>query len=556
MRRLSAIFISVVICHAANDAFCDIKFQGNAAISDRQLLRNIDPDADVVDISNQIKKLYQNIGYFDARVEREFSDRSKNRIVVVSEGKLSRISAINLNIAPDSLGLLLDDLIYMFVGRAASQESFKEFAESSVNILAQNGMPFARGEWVEFGIDESNNIVAGFRIIPGPLAIISGLEFNGIKRTRPETLEKAAGLKTGNPYSEKEVSDSEKLIEKLQYVEISSPYYLEASIEGDSCTVVYNIRELPSTRIEGFGGLINIEGKTDFVGRVNIEFGDILGTGRMFSLFWNKKDARSNELSIKYVEPFILNSRLDLELEAYQIDRDTLYVTAGCRASFIHNFGIDLTGALYTSVERTVPESGSSISRSLKRSFGMEFDYNKTDFALNPKSGYEIGTEIEYRYRSNSAALPGQDPPSNITSAGLNGAYYYKITGRLAAITSFKEWGIVSANGVAPVDEYRFIGGVHDLRGYIEQQFPAYRYLILTVEPRLITGKYSRAYLFGDFGFIKGSQNRSDKYRFKPGYGLGLVSRSGIGQVKVEVGWGDEGFPSGPIFNFGLGGSF
>jgi outer membrane protein assembly factor BamA len=556
MRKTSLIFISFFICFIANEAYCDIEFQGNFAVSDRELLKNIDPDASTLDISNQIKKLYQNKGYFDVSFEREYTDPSQNRIFVINEGKLSRISIIDLSIAPDSLGLLLDDLRNMFVRRAASRNSFREFAESSVSILADNGMPFARGEWVGFGIDENDNIIASFKIVPGPYTIISDFEFNGVKRTKPDILEKAAGLKRGEPFSKKETMRSEKMMEKLQYIEISSPYYLEASVEGDSCTIVYNIRELPSTRMEGFGGLINIKGKTDFIGRVNFEFGDILGTGRAFSLFWNKKDARSNELSVKYIEPFILNSRLNLELEAYQLDLDTLYVTTGGRASVIHNFGIDLTGIMYTSIERTVPESGSNVSRSLKRSIGMEFDYDKTDFAPNPKSGYEIGSGIEYRYRSNSMVLAGQSPPSNVTSAGLNGAYYLKFTGRAVTAVSFRGWGIVSANGVVPVDEYRFIGGVHNLRGYTEQQFPAYRYAIFTAEPRLIAGKYSRAYLFGDFGLIKGSQDRDDEYSFKPGFGLGLVSRSRIGQVKVEIGWGDVDFPSDPVFNFGIGGNF
>lgn len=556
MRKISVILISILIWFIAKDAFCDLKFQGNLALSDRELLRVIDPNPGADSISDQIKKIYRNLGYFDIEVEREYLDRSQNRVFIISEGKQSKISAIDLDIVPDSLKLILDGLLDMFVGRAASQKSFRQFAEGCVNMLAENGMPFARGEWAEFKPDENDNIIAGFKIIPGPLSIISDIEFNGIKRTKPETLEKAAGLEKGNQFSQKEVLRSEKLIGKLPYVEISSPYYLEISTNGDSCTVVYNIREFPSTRIEGFGGIINVKGKTDFIGRVNIEFGDIFGTGRMFGLFWNKKDTRSNELSIKYVEPFILESRLDLELEAYQIDRDTLYVTIGGKASLIHNFSIDLAGALRTSIERTVPETGSNISRSVKRSIGIDFDYNKSDFPPNPKSGYEFGTELEYRYRSNSAVSEGQNPPSNITSAGSDGALYLNPGSRFVAAAFFKGWGIVSANGNVPADEYRFIGGVNDLRGYTEQQFPAYRYLILSVEPRWITGTYSRAYLFGDFGLIKGSQEKGNDYKFRPGYGLGLVSGSRIGQVRVEIGWGDENFPDGAVFNLGIGGSF
>lgn len=556
MRKINLIIISILVLLMAKDALSDLKFQGNVALTDRELLRAIDPDTGAGSVSDQIINIYRDLGYFDTGVEREYQDRSQNRVFVINEGKQSKISAIDLEIKPDSLKLILNDILAMYRGRAASGISFRSFADGCINALAENGFPFARGEWAGFNLDENNNIIAAFKIIPGPLSIVSDIEFIGLSRTRPEILEKAGRLKTGIRFSRKEVLQSEKLIGKLRFVEISSPYYLESSTNGDSCAVVYNIRELPSTRIEGFGGLINVAGKTDFIGRANVEFGDILGTGRMFSLFWNKKDTRSNELRIKYLEPFIFNSRIDLEMEAYQVDRDTLYISTGIKSSFLHRFSLDLTGALYFSVERTVAESGSDISRSIKRSAGAGFNYDKSDFAPNPRSGYQIGTELEYRYRSNSFVFEGQNPPSNITSAGSDGAIYLSPGGNFVAAALYKGWGVVSANGIVPADEFRFIGGVRDLRGYTEQRFPAFRYLILSLEPRWRTGRYSRAYLFGDFGLIKGSPDNDDEYRFRPGFGLGLVSRTVIGQVKVEIGWGDENFPDDAVLNFGMAGDF
>jgi outer membrane protein assembly factor BamA len=383
MRKLSAIFISSLILLTTRQLFCAVEFQGNVVISDRELLRNIDPASDIKEISNRIKSIYYDLGYFEVQLTEESPKQNKDRIIIIDEGKSSRISRIDLDLAPDSLNLLIGEMSKKYNGQAASRATFVEFAERCINILAEQGMPFARGEWSAFGMDENSDIIAGFKIIPGPRTIISDIEFNGIKRTRPRTLEKAAGLKTGNLYSESMVSRAQRIMERLKFIEISSPYDLETSPEGDSCTVIYNIRELPSTRIEGVGGFVNVQGKRDFIGKADIEFGDILGTGRSFGLLWNKKDTRSNELRIKYGEPFIFNSRLDLELEAYQIDRDTLYITTGAKAQFTHNFGVELTGALHFSVERTVPETGSTVSNSIKRSVGTEFLYNKTDFYPN-----------------------------------------------------------------------------------------------------------------------------------------------------------------------------
>lgn len=556
MRRIIFAIFAAFFALACGSAFGEIRLQGNTFVSERELTRNLTRGSGLTVITDHLLMVYGNKGYFDARVEKSYTDNSGDTVFVVNEGRPSEISAIEINIAPESLQIEVAGFRDYFIGLRASQTVLGQFAVGSVRLLANNGFPFARGEWTGFSLDDEGDIVASFRIIPGPYSIISGLKFKGNKRTRPSTLDKASELVTGKSYSESAVIRSEKMIGKLPYVDIASPYSLETSPNGDSCVVVYSLRELPSTKIDGFGGLVNTHGKTDFIGQADIEFGDIFGTGRAFGLFWNRKDPRSKELRLRYLEPYIFNSGLDMELEVSQIDRDTLYITTAGKISILHDFGIELNGAAYFSVERTVPETGSEVSTSLKKVVGVKFNYNKTDFEPNPSSGHEVGSELEYKYRNNETVLVGQSPPSDITSAGVRTSVYIPMIRRIIASSTFQGWGIVSANGTVEADDYRFIGGIRNLRGYTEQQFPAYRYAILSFEPRLLTGRYSRAYIFGDLGFIKGSQESGVDYKFKPGYGFGLVSGSGTGQIKVEIGWGDRKFPSGAVLNVGLGGRF
>ena len=224
-----------------------------------------------------------------------------------------------------------------------------------------------------------------------------------------------------------------------------------------------------------------------------------------------------------------------------------------------YSAGIETHG-LNSNAVKVMAEAGVDISghrsKHVDELKGIEFDYVRTDFEPNPGSGYVFGSELEYKYRNNESVIPGQIPPSELTSAGVKTAVYFPLKGRMVAASAFQGWGIVSANGATPADEYRYIGGLRDLRGFTEQQFPAYRYMILTFEPRLKTGQYSRIYFFGDFGFIKGSREATADYKFKPGYGFGLVSGSGTGQLKLEIAWGDRTFPSGAVLNFGVGGKF
>ena len=108
----------------------------------------------------------------------------------------------------------------------------------------------------------------------------------------------------------------------------------------------------------------------------------------------------------------------------------------------------------------------------------------------------------------------------------------------------------VNAADITP-DEFRYIGGFDLLRGYSEQIFPSYRYLIGTIEQRFITGKYSRLYLFGDFGIISKSPIDGN-YDFYPGYGFGAQFPTIPGTFRFELAWGKTGFPENLILNFGF----
>jgi outer membrane protein assembly factor BamA len=159
-----------------------------------------------------------------------------------------------------------------------------------------------------------------------------------------------------------------------------SPFQIEPVADGDSCTVIYNVKELPSTSFDGAGGFITLRNHSNFVGRIRLDFGDILGTGRAFGFLWNKKDRFSSEINLHYFEPYIFNSRFDMQLEAFQNDRDTAYVQTGGNVGFRHSFEDRLIGSLWLTLQRTEPEPHSNVVSSIGRTAKIEFVYDNTDY--------------------------------------------------------------------------------------------------------------------------------------------------------------------------------
>ena len=554
MMRLTIILMPFVIL-GFSPFTSAVEIDGNKLFSDGELTRMIDfslPDDSLI---ADILSVYHQNGYFSADVENiDFNSRGERR-VTINEGRQSRIASITADVVPDSVGEYLDDLASGYTSEPATGAMLDDFAGRAISILADDGRPFASGEWSEFDFNDSQDLVARFRIIAGPRCYISGFEFDGISRSKPEALKRVLDLNIGDLYSESRLLNSERSLAKMKYIEVESPFRPEAISGGDSCRIIYHLRELPSTSFDGAGGLINTGKKTDFLGRLNLEFGDIAGTGRSFGFKWNKKDRFSNELAVDYLEPFVLGTRFDMNLGAFQTDRDSLYVETGARVEFDYRFSQDLSAAIGLSIKRTEPEQGSSIAASIKRSVSAVFNYDGTDFIENPRRGYQLRSEIDYRYRSNRRVTEGDNPPTKLSAVGLDGGYYGQLASHLVVALLFKSWGIVSADGTVPGEELAFIGGFDILRGYAEDRFPAYRYAVATLEPRIVSGR-ARIYLLGDFGAIKSSGDRNDDYRFFPGYGAGIVSPTAIGLFKIELAWGKDGFPSEAVLNLGLVGTF
>lgn len=554
--RKSIVISAVSVLLAAIEPAGAVEISGNRLYSDRELIRLVDFRLPDDSLSQSILSLYHRAGYYSANVKNIEVDKRGQKSIFIEEGEPSIVDSISIDVVPDSLKAHFEDLTYAAKGQVASRELLDDFAEMAVLRLAEYGMPFAHGEWSDFRFNTENNLSATFKIISGPRCYISGLVFNGMTRTKPRTIKKAIDLRVGDLYSESKVRDSERSIDQMPYIELASPFGLKTTSADDSCRIIYNIRELPSTRFDGAGGFINTKGRSDFLGRLGLEFGDIAGTGRSFGLLWDKKDRFSSELKLEYLEPFFLGSRFDVKLEVFQLDRDSLYIETGGKVGLEYRFGRGSTGGLRFSAKRTEPEGNADISSSISRSIKLDFGYDHTDYIDNPKDGYLLETEVDYRYRSNRRVVEGDDPPTELSAVGFDGSYFAGIGGRFVIAIRLAGWGIASADGTVPVDELRFIGGFDDLRGYVEEQFPAYRYAVATIEPRVLTGRRSRAYLFGDFGAIKRTQSQKEDYRFWPGYGFGLASPTRIGLFKIEIGWGKTGFPSEAIFNFGLAGAF
>jgi outer membrane protein assembly factor BamA len=532
-----------------------VEILGNRVFSDRELVGSIDLSAPDDSIASAISDIYRAAGYYNVEIEIS-PESSVGKEISIAEGHPTRIESLVVDAVPPIKGIGFDDLIEDALRNPASEANLNNFAESAIARMAEAGRPYASGQWRDFELTPEGDLNAVFRILPGPKGFVAGSKFSGIKRTRPAYLRRKLAYHVGGTFSETKIIESERAINRLPYVDIAAPYDIEPFADGESLYVVHNVAELPSTRFDGAAGVANSSGKDVFLGRLDVEFGDIVGTGRAFGLRWNRKDRWSNELALRYLEPYALGSLFDFIAEASQADQDTLFIKTSFTAGLRREFQSGLTAGVGVGLERTVPEQAPEITRSTARFARVAFGFDSTDQPDNPRIGYAISSTLNYRLRHNAEDSISADLAERITSAGMRLWYYKAFTRRFVVAISAGGWGIISEDGRVAVDELAFLGGPDNLRGYMERRFPAYRYALGVIEPRLLTGKGSRIYAFLDLAQIKSSQTSSSDYTFYPGFGAGAVAPSALGQFKIEIGWGKTGFPDEGVLNFGLAGQF
>ncbi len=192
-----------------------VEISGNRLYSDKELIRLVDFTLPDDSISVSILALYHEAGYYSAGIKSIEYDRKGQRSIFIEEGTPSVVESIFVSIVPDSLKAHFDDLVYSVDGEVASRDMLDDFANRAVSRLAEQGMPFARGQWLDFEFNQENNLRATFRIISGPRCHISRPAFKGITRTRPETIERVISLRAGDLYAESRVRDSERHIGQM-----------------------------------------------------------------------------------------------------------------------------------------------------------------------------------------------------------------------------------------------------------------------------------------------------------------------------------------------------
>jgi outer membrane protein assembly factor BamA len=478
------------------------------------------------------------------------------------------IAISKINIISDSL----DEKAYL---REISLQINDPVNDAAINAASNKILEYALNRGFIFAkvnvkpshilkVDHEKAIQLTFHVVEGKKYCIKGIRFRGNHYTKDHVIFRELLIKKGDAYSKEKLEATRKALLKLNYFrEVETPEVF--TTEDDSLIVLFPFKEGNAALFDGVVGYVpeNPSGKSTndggyFTGRIHISLRNLFGTGRKFKLFWEKPDQLSEQFLLRYNEPYIFNLPVHIGFSVERTVRDSSYIQwaygVNARLKLLQN--LSLITAI--NVVRSNPDSASSANlgllqnRILKLNAGLEYDSREN--TLNPRAGFYYKTEFIYGYKTNLGpdwAIKNRAEQllkSEQQAFTMRLEWYYNLW--LNQVLSLQAEGLQVKSKDLQLTDYYWFGGLRSLRGYRENQFRGNIIAWSNFEYRFLTGKYSRFFLFTDYGYYKNPNLNKREFLF--GYGLGVRFETPLGLIGADFGLGrGDDFSYGKL-HFGI----
>ncbi|MDZ7623528.1 MAG: POTRA domain-containing protein [Ignavibacteriaceae bacterium] len=519
--------------------------------------------------TNLISNGYFNFIFEGSQFELSSDSQKVSLLLNVDEGQPTFVKELFFK-ASDSVNIddFISSLNYLR-GEIFNRYEIETSISSLLTDFENRGFPFAavKIQSVHFyddSVSEDHYADIYLALEEGRKSRIDKIEVSGNTSTKDYVVTRELRIDSGEEYSQQKIENLPRRLNKLRYFDpVPVPqFYIDSQNNG---VLLVNVKERNTNNFDGIIGYIPPakDNESGYVtGLVNVTLRNIFGTGRAAAVRWQKLTRESQELELKYLEPWLFGYPFNLNADLFQRIQDTTYVQRrlGGALEFLATEDISASAFISTEeiipTERTIPVFTVYNSSSLTTGLGLKIDLRDDPIASTG------GFLFETLYSFSKKKING--PAEYITPALETNINLQRITVGFGAFYEifFRNIIALSVNGkelngpfFEQSDLWRF-GGTRTVRGYREEQFLASRIAWANLEYRLMLTQRSYAFLFFDAGYYfldavpeKGIA-KLEEYIF--GYGLGITVETAIGLLGVSfaLAQGDS-FSEGKI-HFGI----
>ncbi len=509
----------------------------------------------------QLPSLLQSKGYLAASVD-SFKQDSVTSTIQLFLGE--KYIWQTLNIQPQYQPLLAQLGINKeaFTAKPINPKSITQLQEKLLDYYDNNGYPFAK-----IGFDSvqiaTNNVQAQLAINTGVWYKLDSVHMLGNAKISSNFLYHYLNLLPGEAFNKAKLNLINQRLLELPYLQQSNDWNL--GMLARSYSINLYLQPKRSNQINVLIGFLpanqQLGGKLLLTGEANLNLKNAFATGETILFNWQQFQSASPRLNLGFQKPYIFNSAfgVDFAFELYKKDSAYLNLTAKLGLQYVlsarqsgrialetFNTNLLTVDTVSVIITKKLPDIIDVSTTNLT----LEYEFNTTNYRLNPNSGneYKIGISAGNKHiKQNNTITQLKSPNFNYSSLYdtiQKNTYQLKIKTSLAHyFTTGKQSVIkmaVNAGWYESPNYFRNelfqLGGYKLLRGFDEESIYANRYAVGTLEYRYLLGINSYFTGFVDMGATSNNiTNQSNTY-IGGGIGLAFETKQGIINISFADG--------------------
>ena len=522
------------------------------------------------DYLDKLTGVLQSKGYITASLDSVQLDSARGSISIFA-GQLYTWANLDLSQVDPSLLSSIGWRQSIFGGKPIVLSLLKKWEDRIMDQLENTGYPFGK-IYLDSIVVDRDRISARMKVEKGILYRVDSIRIYGNAKISHEFLERYLDMPKGTIYNKEKLIKINGKLKELNYIEEEKPFDLSMLASGSVLNLY--LKQKKSSQVNFLIGFLPNNDQLSskkllLTGEANILLKNAFNGGETLGLNWQQLQVRSPRLNLFFNYPYLFHSSLGADLRFDILRKDSSYVNidlqAGAQYSlnanqsgkiFIQQFSTLLNAAGINSArviaERKLPAIGDVSTFNI----GVEYQYNNTDYRLNPRKGNDlqlISSIGSKKIKKNSEIIDLKDPndpgfdfdrlydtvklKSYQLRTRLMAAHYFPLANKRATVKTALNAGLLQSASIFRNELFQ-LGGYKLLRGFDEESQYLTHYAIGTVEFRYLVGMNSFFYALLDGGW---GRNNTPDVKLNYGYigtGLGLAfeTKAGIFNFAWAIG--------------------
>ena len=414
-----------------------------------------------------------------------------------------------------------------------------------IDISANSGFPFASVKLDSVQVLQKT-VKASLNYHPGPQITFDTLVLINPVRINTRFLQAYLKIPVGTLFSQALIDQLPSRIEKLPYLKLMDQPLL--TFQNDQASLHLALESVRSNQIDGVIGFLpnaRSDGELLLTGQLNLLLQNMFGAGRILGFQWESFKPESQQLNIRFLQPMLLKSPIDVDLEFNLFKEDSTFINKLFHVDMEypygknHYFGLNtyLKSSRLPSAVIAEPISGlPDLADFNLNQFGGSYRYYHLDSYYQPMSGLKLDLRAYTgmkKIRKNSAVSDTLYTDVDLQSsqfsweAELEG--YYPLSKHWVISGKWKGAGVYNER-LFYNDLYR-LGGLKSIRGFSENTFFADNFAYSTIEPRFFFETNSYLFVFYDQAWWLRYDLENNSFKDTPwgmGAGISLTTKAGI----------------------------